>query len=100
LNGNGAAAINNLMEDAATAEISRTQVWQWIKHKASTSDGQAITLERVRSLIEEEMEQIAAQVGRERYTLGRYVLAAVLFERLVAANTLEEFLTLPAYDYI
>jgi malate synthase len=100
LNGNGAAAINNLMEDAATAEISRTQVWQWIKHKASTNDGQAITLERVRGLIEEEMEQIAAYVGRERYTLGRYVLAAVLFERLVAADTLEEFLTLPAYDYI
>ncbi|MEX1131820.1 MAG: malate synthase A [Flavobacteriales bacterium] len=100
LNGNGAAAINNLMEDAATAEISRTQVWQWVKHNASTSDGQAITLERVRNLIEEEMEQIAAQVGRERYTLGRYVLAAVLFERLVAAATLEEFLTLPAYDYI
>jgi malate synthase len=100
LNGNGAAAINNLMEDAATAEISRTQVWQWIKHKASTNDGQAITLQRARSLIEEEMEQIAAHVGQERYTLGRYVLAAVLFERLVAANTLEEFLTVPAYDYI
>lgn len=54
----------------------------------------------MRNLIEEEMEQIAANVGQERYTLGRYVLAAVLFERLVAANTLEEFLTLPAYDYI
>ena len=100
LNGNGAAAINNLMEDAATAEISRTQVWQWIRHGGATHDGQPITIERVRSLIEEEMEHIAAQVGHERYTLGRYVLAGVLFERLIAASALEEFLTLPAYDYI
>lgn len=100
LNGNGAAAINHLMEDAATAEISRTQVWQWIHHGASTADGRPITLERVRALIEEEMERIAEQVGKERFTTGRYVLAATLFERLVSSDTLEEFLTVPAYDHI
>ncbi len=100
LRGNGAAAINHLMEDAATAEISRTQVWQWMRHGSTLADGRPITLELVEALQAEELRKIDAQVGPSAYSTGRYILAAELFHWLVAQHELEEFLTVAAYDYI
>jgi malate synthase len=102
LRGVGAAALYDLMEDTATAEISRAQIWQWISNPdAYLSDGRAITLELVQSMIPEEMEQIRALVGETWYAEGRFEEARAIFEQLVgAADTFVDFLTLLAYDYL
>lgn len=100
LNGNGAAAIYNLMEDAATAEISRTQVWQWIHTQASLEDGRPITYDLYRQFLTEELEKIKMYVGAERFEKGRFSEATDLFDRLVKEKAFIEFLTLPAYDMI
>ncbi len=100
LRGNGAAAIYNLMEDAATAEISRTQVWQWIQRGAEMEDGRKVTYEMVEGFIPSELEKIEAYVGTEAYTNGKFELATELFKKLVATEEFEEFLTLNAYNYI
>jgi malate synthase len=98
LRGSGAVPIFNLMEDAATAEISRSQVWQWVRHpKGVLDDGRKVTLELVRVLLQEELAKIRAAVGDERYGSGRYATASELFDKLVASETFEEFLTLPGY---
>lgn len=99
LRGNGAAAINNLMEDAATAEISRSQVWQWVTNGATTDDGTPITGDRVRSIAAEELARIEAEVG-EAFADGRFDEAAALFERVALDPEFPEFLTLPAYERI
>ncbi|WP_108671084.1 malate synthase A [Peribacillus acanthi] len=99
LNGRGAAPIHNLMEDAATAEISRAQVWQWIRHpKGILEDGRKVTLELVNQLQEEELSIIFGQVGKENYNEGRFEEAATLFQQLISQNDFAEFLTLPAYE--
>ncbi|MCC6175593.1 MAG: malate synthase A [Chloroflexi bacterium] len=95
--GNGAAAINNLMEDAATAEISRSQVWQWIRHGANLAEGPTVTRELVRRLEREELARIRADVGAERFACGRFDEATEIFERVALAENFVEFLTLPAY---
>jgi malate synthase len=77
------------MEDAATAEISRTQIWQWVRHGAALEDGRAVTAEMVRRLLDEEM---AAFGG------GRFAEARAIFEELSTSAELAEFLTLPAYE--
>jgi len=100
LRGNGAAAIYNLMEDAATAEISRTQLWQWIKHKAKLDDGREITYEFYQKLLPQELAKIKEYVGKENYSNGKFNLAIQLFDKLIAEDTLEEFLTLNAYRHI
>jgi malate synthase len=100
LRGNGAAAIYNLMEDAATAEISRTQVWQWIKHNAIMEDGRTVNLNWVLSLIPSELEKIEGYVGKDAFNNGKFPLATDLFKKLVSQGEFEEFLTLGAYDYI
>jgi malate synthase len=101
LGGNGCVPIYNLMEDAATAEISRTQVWQWIHHPTGVlEDGRDVTADLVRRLIPEELAKIRRLVGAERYENGRYQLASELFERLATQPQLEEFLTLAAYDHL
>lgn len=100
LRGNGAAAIYNLMEDAATAEISRTQVWQWLYNGATLEDGRIITLALYRQIFDEEMKSIEAMVGNERFTNGRFTGAAALFDQLVTNTDYIDFLTLPAYDMI
>ncbi len=97
LRGSGCVPIYNLMEDAATAEISRAQVWQWIHHGASLDDGSQVTVGSFRRLLGEEMEHVRREVGVERFTSGRFDEAMGLFERLSTAPTFEEFLTLPAY---
>ncbi|GAB4216503.1 MAG: malate synthase A [Roseiflexaceae bacterium] len=101
LGGQGAVPIFNLMEDAATAEISRAQVWQWIRHpEGKLADGRKITVELVRSLIGEELEKIRASLGEQRYNSGNFPRASELFDRLVTSDTFIEFLTLPGYEYV
>jgi malate synthase len=101
LRGQGAVPIFNLMEDAATAEISRSQVWQWIHSpKGVLDDGRKVELPLVRQVIAEEAEKIRAAVGEERYAAGQYGRAIELFDQLVASETFIEFLTLPGYEYL
>lgn len=100
LRGNGAAAIYHLMEDAATAEISRTQVWQWIQRGAHLEDGRAITYELYEQLRDGEIEKIKVYVGQENYGTGQFAKAIALFDELVGNEAYTEFLTLPAYELI
>ncbi|MEL7020501.1 MAG: malate synthase A [Bacteroidota bacterium] len=100
LRGNGAAAIYNKMEDAATAEISRTQVWQWIKNGAKLEDGRTITYDLYRELLPSELESIQKYVGETAYEKGKFKEAIELFDRLVKEEDFIEFLTLPAYEMI
>jgi malate synthase len=100
LRGNGAAAIFNLMEDTATAEISRSQIWQWVRHAATTSDGTTIDRDLVHRLEEEELEKIRASVGDEVFAGSRAKEAQSLFEEVALGDRFVEFLTHPAYDYI
>ncbi|MGZ8392567.1 MAG: malate synthase A [Gemmatimonadales bacterium] len=94
LGGSGAVAINNLMEDAATAEIARSQLWQWIRHGAKTEDDKPITLERCRAILREETRQLTAAGGDGE----RLAAAGELLDGLIAAENFPEFLTLAAYE--
>ncbi|MFL5782808.1 MAG: malate synthase A [Thermoleophilaceae bacterium] len=99
LRGNGAAAINNLMEDAATAEIARSQVWQWVRHGAELEDGRKITPELVRTMEGEELEKIREEVGDEFfYSQGRPDESRDLFEDVALSDRFVDFLTLLAYE--
>ncbi|MEI7609235.1 MAG: malate synthase A [Rhodospirillaceae bacterium] len=98
LRGVGCVPLFNLMEDAATAEICRAQVWQWLKHGARLEDGRPVTAALVRAVLREELDQWRNRVGAERYRLGRFGDAAELFLELVESENFVEFLTLPAYD--
>ncbi|HWI56542.1 MAG TPA: malate synthase A [Bacillota bacterium] len=101
LGGLGCVPLYNLMEDAATAEISRTQVWQWVHNPhACLEDGRKVTLPLVRQLIQEELERIHKERGQERFENGHFAEATQLFDELVASDQLEEFLTLKAYDLL
>jgi malate synthase len=100
LRGIGCVPIYNLMEDAATAEISRAQVWQWIRHEARTSDGRPVTAARVRRVMAEELERLRARLGPERFDSGRFELAARLFEDMMTREDFQEFMTLAAYEYL
>ena len=98
LGGNGCVPIFNLMEDAATAEISRSQVWQWIRSpKGVLDDGRKVTKEMVKPLIKDELTKTPGIVGDAVYAVGKYVEGAAMFETLVMDDNYEEFLTLPAY---
>jgi len=100
LGGNGCAPIYNLMEDAATAEISRVQVWQWRHHGVKLSDGRPVTPELIRATIASQLELIRNLVGTARYERGRFPEAARLFEQLVLDEPCKDFLTLEAYRYL
>ena len=100
LRGVGCVPLYNLMEDAATAEISRTQVWQWVHHGAKLDDGRPIDTAMFKSVIDEEMAKIKGAVGDERFDGGQFAAAAQLFDDLIAADTLEDFLTVPAYEKV
>ena len=100
LRGNGCVPLYNLMEDAATAEISRAQLWQWLHHGARTSDGAAVTVERFDRLLSEELDRIHGEVGAQRLLHGVFPSAARLFERMIKQDAFDEFLTLPAYELI
>jgi len=92
--GNGAAAIYNLMEDAATAEISRSQIWQWIRHGAKLDDGRVITTELYEQIRDEELARLGGSDA------DRYEEAAEILDELILTDEFVEFLTLIAYDYL
>ncbi len=100
LRGNGAVPLYNLMEDAATAEISRTQIWQWLKHGADLEDGRKVDLALVEGLIGDEMAKLRTTLGSQAFEQGRFEQAVGVFSSLVLAVELEPFLTLPAYRLI
>ncbi|PZN06973.1 malate synthase A [Thermaerobacter sp. FW80] len=100
LRGNGAAAIFNLMEDAATAEIARAQVWQWTYHGARLDGGPTVTADLVRRIADEEMEAIRQAVGDDFFRTGRFDEARELFELVALSRDFIEFLTIPAYERI
>jgi malate synthase len=98
LSGRGAAGINNLMEDAATAEISRSQIWQWIRHGSTLDDGRPVTRELVVRYLDEELAKIHAEVGDDVWKKGRPEETREVFEKVALGPELPEFLTLVAYD--
>jgi malate synthase len=100
LGGRGAAAINSLMEDAATAEISRSQIWQWVHHRAQLEDGRTVTPELVLHVLDEETAKIREQVGEETWLEGHPDETRQIFERVCLSEELIEFLTLAAYEYL
>jgi malate synthase len=100
LGGNGCVPLYNLMEDAATAEISRAQVWQWLHHNATLADGRPLDVALFGQLLEEEMDAIRAEVGDARFESGNFQRAMELFDEMIRADEFSDFLTLPAYQYI
>ena len=100
LRGNGCVPIYNLMEDAATAEISRAQVWQWIQHEAKLSSGAPITSDLVRKVIPEELEKTRGHIGAARFDAGKFDLASRLFEQMMTTGDFPDFLTLIAYEHL
>jgi malate synthase len=100
LGGLGCVPLYNLMEDAATAEICRSQVWQWLKHRAKLADGRLIDEALVRDLIEEELAKLSAILGAERMKKGRFAEATELFLKVATPPEFIDFLTLPAYERV
>jgi malate synthase len=100
LRGVGAAAIYNLMEDAATAEISRSQIWQWVHSSSTTDDGTAITPAYVRKIADEESDRLRSELGHEIYDASRFDEARSLFETVALSEEFPDFLTLPAYTIL
>ncbi|MGZ8324973.1 MAG: malate synthase A [Rhodoplanes sp.] len=100
LRGRGAAPIYNLMEDAATAEISRAQIWQWLRYGAVLDNGVKITPEFFARALDEEMQRVKSEVGAEAFAEGRFPEAIALFRKLSLAPEFEDFLTIPAYKLI
>ena len=98
LRGSGAVGINNMMEDAATAEISRSQVWQWLHNDVRLDDGQQVTRDLVQRLIDDEMTAIRERVGDDAFGSGRFEDARGLFTEMALADDFEDFLTIPAYE--
>jgi malate synthase len=100
LRGVGCVPLYDLMEDAATAEISRTQVWQWLHHGAALEDGRRVTPALVRETLASEMATVRAEIGPGRFESGRFTDAIALFGSLILSPAFEEFLTLPAYELL
>ena len=100
LRGSGAVGIDNLMEDAATAEISRSQLYQWVAASARLADGRVVTAELVREILAEEVARLRAGAGQEAFAAGRWADAIELFEQTALGQPCAEFLTLPAYGRV
>jgi malate synthase len=100
LGGNGCVPIHHLMEDAATAEISRAQLWQWVRHATPLEDGTAVTLDLVREEAQSVLAEIRRETGEEAFKAGHYSRAAIHLDRLTAGREFESFLTLNAYEDI
>jgi len=100
LGGLGCVPLYNLMEDAATAEICRTQVWQWLRHGATLDDGRPLTLERLEQVTAEQLGSMRASLGEERWAAGHFARAAGLFLKVASERPLIPFLTLPALDVL
>ena len=101
LDGNGCVPIYNLMEDAATAEISRSQLWQWVNNdNAVLTDGRPVNKALYREIAPAVLADIKTRVGEKAFAQGKYQLAAELFEKLITDDHFTDFLTLTAYDYL
>ncbi|MBP2169285.1 malate synthase [Erwinia toletana] len=100
ISGNGCVPIYGLMEDAATAEISRTSIWQWIRHQKTLTNGETVTRALFSQMLAEEMRVIQEELGDQRFCQGRFDDAARLMERITTEAELVEFLTLPGYRLI
>ncbi len=100
LRGAGCVPLYNLMEDAATAEISRAQVWQWIRHGAEMNDGRTVTRELVQSILKQEMDTIKEAVGEKAFAAGRYETASKLFAEIMTNEDFVEFMPSFAYDFL
>jgi malate synthase len=101
LAGNGCVPVYNLMEDAATAEISRSQIWQWMRSpKGVLDDGRKVTPEMFRSMLPEELARVRSELGEEGWRAGRYEDAAKLFDAITTSDDYVEFLTLPGYEQL
>jgi malate synthase len=100
LRGNGCVPLYHLMEDAATAEISRAQLWQWIYHKAMLNDGRQLTAQIFDEWMTEELEIIESQVGLDRFISGKFSHASSLFSDMIKEEDFDEFLTIPAYNQL
>lgn len=100
LTGTGAAALYNLMEDAATAEISRAQLWLWLQKKVVLDQGVTVSGSMYEELVVEELQKIKEYVGEERFAAGKFDLAATLFLSMICKETLDDFLTTVAYPYL
>ena len=98
LRGKGSVPLHNLMEDAATAEICRAQLWQWIHHRAHMSDDGRITAPLVRTMMGQELDALRKSLGEEVFLKGQYLLASEIFGRLINSPTFPEFLTTIAYE--
>jgi malate synthase len=101
LGGQGAVPLYNLMEDAATAEIARAQLWQWVHFpKGVLNDGRKVTAQLVRDLLAHELETIRLQFGDEHFQKRKYRKSAELLEKMILRDVLPDFLTLEAYDHL
>src|SRR5436309_2889644 len=101
LRGSGCVPINNLMEDAATVEISRAQIWQWIHHpKGILEDGRKVTIELYQELAKDELEKIRLAVGEQQFAKRKFQTAAEILDKIITDDQFVEFLTLPAYQYL
>jgi malate synthase len=100
ISGNGCVPIYGLMEDAATAEISRASIWQWIQHQKTLDNGLTVTKALFEQYLKEEIEVVKQEIGDARYQAGRFVEAAELMARLTTSDELSNFLTVPGYDYL
>jgi malate synthase len=97
LQGRGCVPIYGLMEDAATAEISRSSIWQWILHGVKLSNGKLVTQELFKQFLKEEAENVKNEIGAEAYAKGKFERAEAIFIELNTSDILTDFLTLPAY---
>ena len=101
LAGNGCVPVYNLMEDAATAEISRSQIWQWMRSpKGVLDDGRKVTKDMFRKMLPEELARVRRELGEEAWSAGRYEEAAKLFDEITTTDDYVEFLTLPGYEWL
>ena len=100
MRGVGAAAINNLMEDVATAEISRSQVWQWVKHGSRLDEGTTVTAELVRELADDEISKLRERLGDEGWKKSRFTDARQVFEEVALSKHFQPFLTLVAQKHL
>jgi malate synthase len=100
ISGNGCVPIYGLMEDAATAEISRASIWQWIQHGKSLSNGKLVTKQLFKDMLVEELANVKKEVGGDRFTHGKFTQAAVLLEDITTSDELVDFLTLPGYEML
>src|SRR5712691_5039149 len=101
LRGSGCVPINNLMEDAATVEISRAQIWEWIRHpKGILDDGRKVTIDLFRALLQDEMAKLRSSIGDAQFEKRPFKTAAEILDSIITSDQFVEFLTLPAYQYL